>query len=1329
MEVSINLKRIRKIKYSLYDNNEISNFPVEVNQPNSKNENTMKSTNSGALGSINNNKCLSCESVEPKCSGHFGYVKMMEGMCVPNPDYINYIIEVANMCCIYCQFTKSPSIHVNEFDEIMKNENEKRKREYGKFCKEECLKRINKKCFRDECNKPYVKIVYTKMNTIMYKVPGEDEKKLTYAVIYSLLRSLDPLIVKYVFDIHIGLEKLFFVHSFIIPSNIIRPKQYYPGSDIKQEINPLTSVLNKLTQLNNLKESERESAASNTLYDLYYGISINTKKTLDNNYGSPCGNKEGLLRKDILGRRKDRGGRLILGPHRLPFHIISLPEIAAKIITTKVYVNYFTIEKIKELFFDFKLKTYYNSQHDYSVLINANNKFQTSFDFMPGDYVTLTLSDYLSKFNTPLMLNYGRQPSLHKTNLMSNKIVINYNKTVTVSTGIIGSFNGDFDGDSLHFNLLTDPISRVEQVCLMYTPRMIISEGLSLPMYYLIQDQLSQMYKLYLEENISYDNALKILNEKAYLIEDYNTKTIFRGRDICNLFLPSNMKKKYIKNKNGFMIDKLEPKYISSKSKESLTLLVYDYYNDVKACEFIHNYIILVNNYLMLKGFSIKYKDVYYDLEKHSLLNNKIKLYINDVDKRISKYVQKYKKIYNIKVDKNYMFKNLGELLKPLDTECLSIILDALKDSAIKTLYDVGFKINKEEIVKIYCYMGMHKIDKKIIANTIGNKTNIYSLPGAYNLTSKGFVMNNLISGVDINDLHMMAHEAKQKLLSITCMTSMVGTTENQLKKTNEDVITDNYGFVVNQNVVFYYGLNYIKLPGNIIRYIPIIKPFKELIWYEEINDIYLSQIYKCNISLYKDSMYDTLAFPIDIELYISSYQDYDISTTDELIYMEKSLHLFKSMKDKDLSNDDLYSMIDKFMKKLFTEYFFELQNLDSLKYTLITYLNPTRIKSTENLIKFIFDAIIFLYTIYPDSGYPIGIITTQTQTETLTQSSLSQFHKFSEGGSVKAVPNDYTLYRSITNLSNKDNPHLTILISEDKSKLEKIQNELEFITLYYLNAKYKWYDDNNFDISINRNNFIKYNINEMQCYFMIKYILTIISVVSEFNIRIDFENDNIIYKMYIRYPYPERINKLILQMSLNAFYKGKLSDNGLPIQEKKIYKDGKEVNSYRIIMDLDKVESLGAFDTEGVDIIFDHFLTNSLFGIVACEDYISAALYSTFPGSTEAMYLCCNLTAKSITQIPSLQSIKKSKLSYTSTIKNISFGQKGVKDFPKSVVKGRVDNTNDFTSSLVFSNILKVGTGYNKIMIDINQYKILKSAQEKIEIEKKNVKKKKWVM
>ena len=1329
MDVSINLKRIRKIKYSLYSSNEISNFPLEINQPNSKNENTMKSTNSSALGSINNNKCLTCESVEPKCSGHFGYIKMIEGMCIPNPDYISYIIEVSNMCCIFCQFAKSPLIYEPIFDKIMNGDNEKAKREYGKKCKEDCLKRLNKRCFRETCNKQYMKIVYTKMNTIVFKVLGEEEQKIKYILLYNLLRCLDVNIIKYVFDINISIEQLFFVNSFIVPSNIIRPKQFYPGSDVKQEINPLTSVLNKLTQLGNIKESERESVASNILYDLYYGVAINTKKTLENNYGSPCGNKEGLLRKDILGRRKDRGGRLILGPHRRPFHIISLPNIAAQIITVKVYVNYFTIDKIKELFFDFKLISYYNAQHDYSVLINANNKFQTSFDFLPGDSVTMSIVDYLSKFTTPLMLNYGRQPSLHKTNLMSSKIVLNNNKTVTVSTGIIGSFNGDFDGDSIHFNLITDPVSRVEQICLMYTPRMIISEGLSLPMYSLIQDQLIQMHKLYLEDNIDYNSALKILNEKAYLIEDFDKNTIFKGRDICNLFLPHNMMKSHIKNRKGLMLDKLESKYISSRNKDSLTLMVYDYVNDVKTCEFIYNYINLVNNYLMLKGFSIKYRDVYYDLTKHKLLIDMVKASVKEIDVNINSYVQKYKKIYNTKVDKNYMFRNLDKLLKSLEEKSFNTIIESLKNSAIKTLYDVQYKINREELVKVYCYMGMYKIDKKIISNTIGNKTNIYSLPGAYNLTSKGFIDNNLIGGLDINDMHMMAHETKQSLLSITCMTSMVGTTESHLKKTNEDIITDNYGFVVNQNIVFYYGLNFIKLPGNIIRYVPIIKPYKEMIWYEEINDIYLKQIFVANINLYKNKQYQTLAFPIDIDLYISSFIEYDIKASTELIFMEKSLNIFKSMKDRDLSNDELYTLIDQFIKKLYSEYFFELQNIDNLKYTLLTYLNPIRVKSTENLIKFIFDAIIFLYTIYPDSGYPIGIISTQTQTETLTQSALSSFHKFGATGAAKALPSDYTLYRSITNLSNRDNPHLTVLISEDRSKLEKIQNELEFVTLYYLNAKYKWYDDNNFDIIINRNNFIKYNLNEVQCYFMLKYILSIIPIVSDFNIRIDLDGDNIIYKMYIMYPYPEKINKLILQMSLNAFYKGKLSDSSLEIQDNTSYVDGEEKKNYKIIMELDKIDSLGEFDTEGVDIIFDHFLTNTLFGIVACEDYISAALYGTFSSATEAMFLCCNLTAKSITQIPTLQNIKKSKLSYTSTIKNISFGQKGVKDFPKSVVKGRVDNTNDFTSSLLFGNVLKVGTGYNKVMIDLNQYRILKSAQEKIEIEKKGIKKKKWIM
>ena len=1322
-------KNISRVTYSLYSAEEILNFPVEVNQPNTKNEYTMKSSNSGALGSINNNKCLTCESVEPKCSGHFGYIKMPEGMVTPNPDYIHYIISAINMCCLYCQFTKSPMIHSKEFQEKMSSGTEKEKKEYGKKCKEDCIKRNLKKCFREECSRPYVKVMHTKYNTLVYKMAGEDERRITYALVYNLLKSLDHNVIKYVFDIYIEVEKLFFSRAFIVPSNIIRPKQFYPGSDVKQEINPLTSVLNKLTMLTYIEESEKESSVSNILSDLYYGVSFMSKKALDNNYGSPCGNKEGLLRKDILGRRKDRGGRLTLGPHRNPFHIIRVPEMISKIITTKIYVNYFTIDKIREAFFEFKLKTYYNAQHDYSVIINANNKFQASFDFLPGDYVTMTINDYMSKFDTPLMLNYGRQPSLHKTNLMCNKIVLNNNRNITTSTGIIGSFNGDFDGDTMHFSLLTDPASRIEQICLMYTPRMIVSEGTSLPLYSLIQDQLIQIYKLFLEDNIDYNSAIKILNQKAYLIEDYDKKTIFKGKDICNMFLPYNMKKNNIKNESGLMLSKLDSKYVSSKSRDSLTLLVYDYYNDIKACEFIYDYILLVNNYLMLKGFSIKYKDIYYNLEDHKKLHKYIKQFINDLDVRIGIYLEKYKKIYNLKLNKNFVFDGIYSLLTSLETKCNQTVLESLKDSSLKVLYDVGYKINREELCKIYCYMGLYKVDKKIMANNIGNKTNVYCLPGSQKLNNKGFIINNLIGGLDINDLHTMAHESKIKVLSTTCITSVVGTTENQLKKTNEDIVTDNYGFVVNQNTVFYYGLNYIKLPGNVIRYIPIIKPFKEMIWYDEINSIYLSDIYNANRNLYKDKIYNSIAFPIDIDLYISSFQDYNVNEARELIHMEKSIHHFKSLKDRNLTNDELYTLIDEFIKKLHLEYFYTLMNLNFIKYTFLTYLNPVRITSTENLIKFIFDKILFLYTIYPDSGYPIGMICTQTKTETLTQYALSAFHNFSETGSAKAVPNDYTQFRSITNLANKDSPHLTVLISEDRSKLEAIQNELEFITLYYLNARYRWYDLNNFDIMINRNNFLKYSINETQCFFLIRYILSIIPIVTQVAMMIDIEEDDIIYKIYVTYPQPENINKLMLELCLNAFYKGKLSDNNLEIQSNTTYENNEERKNYKIIMELDRVDTLSSFDTEGVDIIFDHFLTNSLFGIVACEDHISGALFNTFPGAGEAMYLCCTLTAKSITQIPSMQSIKKSKLSGTSSIKNISYGLKGVKDFPKSIVKGKSENVKDFTSSLVFGNINKSGTGYNNIMVDLNQFRILRSPQQKLEKEKKIINKTKWVM
>lgn len=80
---------------------------------------------------------------------------------------------------------------------------------------------------------------------------------------------------------------------------------------------------------------------------------------------------------------------------------------------------------------------------------------------MPGDWVEVAVQEYTS-------IIFGRQPSLHRYNVIASSIRATEGDTIKISPGIANSQNADFDGDEEWMILEQNPKAVIEQSILMY---------------------------------------------------------------------------------------------------------------------------------------------------------------------------------------------------------------------------------------------------------------------------------------------------------------------------------------------------------------------------------------------------------------------------------------------------------------------------------------------------------------------------------------------------------------------------------------------------------------------------------------------------------------------------------------------------------------------------------------------------------------------------------------------------------------------------------------------------------------------------------------------
>ncbi|ALA62474.1 RNA polymerase subunit [Turkeypox virus] len=1275
---------ISKVSYSLYSQNEINATDICINHV--KNEDDIGTVKDSRLGATDGVLCKTCNKTELECFGHWGKVRIYENFII-KPEYINEVLRILNHICLSCGLLRSREPYtIHDLSTLTNYELKKLK---------DKISSKKKSCWNNRCMQPYQKINFSKKKVCL--VNKTDEFCVPNALVYEKITSIHHRFWQ-ILDIHQNPANLFYKGYFLIPPLIIRPAISFWIDSMPKETNELTYLLGVIVKHCNVNADEPTIQKAIIEYDNVKLISTNNTSSINLSYITS--GKTNMLRSYVVARRKDQTARSVLGPDSsLDINEVGVPDYVRNTLTEKIFVNAFSIEKIKQLFQNNEVKYYFNKRIHQLTKIKQNKFIKNKIHLLPGDWVETSIQEFTN-------IMFGRQPSLHRYNVISSSVRKTIADTIKIPPGIANSQNADFDGDEEWTIIEQNPKSIVEQSILMYPSTLLKHDIHGMPVYGSIQDEILAAYDLFRETALTQNKVLNILGKYGIdFILNYEKKELYTGKDVFKFLInePGINYPGVLRN-GELIVDNIDSNFVVAMKHMSISGMITDYKSSIEGIEFINKASYVFKRYLKINSFSITFRNLCPDFNFTKKLRDANMERINMIKAAYSQYLYDVANGSIIPLSRSDEMDAVDSILSSLTNFNIKEIESYMKDVISKDpdnnlikMSCAGYKVNPTELMYILGTYGQQRIDGEPIETKILGRVLPYFLPDSHDPEGKGYILNSLIQGLTGSQYYYAMLIARSQSTDIVCETSRTGTLARKIIKKMEDMIVDSYGQIVYGNTLVKYAANYTKIQGSVCKSVELIYPDERMTWFFEISALW-DRLKNGFIYNQGQRLAKYILAPFNFKVFIKPDEK-------------------NGMKPK-----DLYNLIQVVIKDIRENYFFEVSNIDFIEYVFLTHLNPSRVKVSESTANLIFQKLYEKLNYTLGGGLPIGIISAQVLSEKFTQQALSSFHTTEKSGGIKRKLG-FNEFNQLTNLS-KNKTEIITLISEDITKLQTIKMNFEFLYLGELFPDIKITEDKNYyriDIEINRLYIKRNQLTELIVEYMLEKFVSYSVLIKNWGMETNIVNNYIIrFTLYVIFNEPVELNKNKFMIMLpGAANKGKISKYKIPISEFNSYTDyNSSKKLYRLTVELMGLKELGTFDLTDVNVIPGVWNTYEIFGIEAAKSYLCEALLNTYGEGLDYLYQPCDLLASLICLNYEPESINKFKFGPVSALKRATFGDN--KAIINAALYKKTEPVIDNSSCHFFSKVPNIGTGYYKYFIDLDKFLSIKKNISKRLIDKK---------
>ena len=836
--------------------------------------------------------------------------------------------------------------------------------------------------------------------------------------------------------------------------------------------------------------------------------------------------KEGRLRKNLMGKRVDFSARTVITPDpNLALDELGVPRSVALNLTFPETVTPLNIERLKRL-----VAVGPTEWPGAKILKRADGQeFDLRFT-QNRDHITLDIGYIVERhlIDGDLVV-FNRQPTLHRMSMMGHRIKILPYSSFRLNLSVTRPYNADFDGDEMNMHVPQTYESKAEIKEIMHVPKQIVSPQSNKPVMGIVQDSLVGI-RLMTKRNsfLTRDQVMQLVLWLGDFKFELPVPAIIKpvpmwtGKQIISLLLPEvNISKNcnvHLKDDDKFLLPPRDTKILIEKGELLMGMLdkgvvgdshggiVHHIYLDhglEKAASFLTFTQKIVNNWLIMHGFSVGCSDIFPD----EACQREVQIIMDEAG--------------NL-VDETFRLAELGRLdhqpgrgmLDSFETTVNNGLNNKFSEASQKAqtmmtdrnnIYNMvasGSKGSNMNIAQIMTCVGQQNVEGKRIPFGFNRRTLPHFTKDDYGRDSKGFVMNSYFTGLRPDEFFFHAMGGREGIIDTAVKTSETGYVQRKLVKALEDIMVKYDGTVrdCGGNIIqFIYGedgmagefiegftQNFIEMNNDKLKeeYLFIDayedREFNEQLGdYEKyfentiINDIYnnpeslpiLKEEFE-RIKRYRDEIRHI--FPkFDNNLYLP------MNITRIIKNFKVNAQSYRNSSQKcDINPLEVIEDVDKLIESLIISQGHDSISKEAQKNGIFlltimirVFLSSKRVCIKENLNKETFKKIIgeIEYKFNKAKVHPgemVGVICAQSLGEPTTQMTLNTFHH--AGISSKNVTLGVPRLKEILNIGkNIKTPEMQVHIKseikakyalleemEKNGKIKELQSKLEYTTL-----------------------------------------------------------------------------------------------------------------------------------------------------------------------------------------------------------------------------------------------------------------------------------------
>lgn len=450
------------------------------------------------LGTFDDDKvCGTCCQTNLTCPGHYGYIKLATPII--HPLMYDYVFKLLRGICQSCGnlIADERVLTGSTIDRLNKAESIGVRQHTCRFCNYTNLLVVKPNLAKVESSKKKDVSLITEMMPRLTAIKQEEGSIMSISELDSFLASIKERAKKALLIDDINLRSLI-MRFLVVPPVNARPPVSVTG---QVENSNLTSMLDYFLRVNNtLALDVTDVAKQNWFFMIIYKIIENEKPYIPylkqyESIKTQLKGKDGIIRKNGVGKRMDFGSRTVLSPaSETCIGQVSYPSKAAEEMTSPEVVTVYNIENLREKWYKGRIYAI-TPMTDGHPLYNQTIKWNPSVAESYKPYILDVCHKFLSDGD---MVMFNRQPTLDKYSLMGNyvKIVERNQRVNGLNSCVTKPHHADFDGDEGNMYILQTMESQLETMLINNSRNNIISNSNGRPIISIQYHGIISLYML-----------------------------------------------------------------------------------------------------------------------------------------------------------------------------------------------------------------------------------------------------------------------------------------------------------------------------------------------------------------------------------------------------------------------------------------------------------------------------------------------------------------------------------------------------------------------------------------------------------------------------------------------------------------------------------------------------------------------------------------------------------------------------------------------------------------------------------------------------------------